>query len=61
MSSQSRANNPKNKLAQLLCRHKHTGWYTKPTPFFHLKGETRYLICEDCGKQIREAFIRFDY
>ena len=49
-----RVNNPKNKIAQFFCRHKHTDWYFKKSNsrFSAISGERRYLICEDCGKKI---------
>ena len=57
-----RVNNPKSKIAQFFCRHKHTEWYTKKSnsPFSAISGERRYLICEDCGKEIRSFFAEYE-
>ena len=57
-----RVNNPKNKIAQFFCRHKHTDWYTKisNSPFSTISGERRYLICEDCGKEIKSTFCEYE-
>ncbi len=57
--SENRINNPKGKLGQLLCRHKHTNWYQPQTKFFHLQGETHHLVCEDCGKVLDKRFVRY--
>ena len=29
-----RVNNPKSKLGQLICKHKHKGWYEKEEQLF---------------------------
>ena len=50
----------KAKLKRLLCRHDHCSWYTKNQQFHNLSGETRYLICEDCGKETLEIFVEYD-
>ncbi len=57
-----RVNNPKNKIAQFFCRHKHTEWYTKKSnsSFSAISGERRYLICKDCGKEIRSFFAEYE-
>ncbi len=39
-----RVNNPKGKLGQLLCRHKHKGWYTKQELYSCISGERRFLV-----------------
>ena len=58
----NRVDNPKCKLAQWFCKHKNTGWYTKKSdsPFSAISGERRYLICEDCGKEIRSYFAEYE-
>jgi hypothetical protein len=57
-----RVNNPKSKLGQLLCRHKHKGWYEKEEQETYrcISGERIYLICEDCGKIIDSYFARYE-
>lgn len=58
----SRVDNPKCKLAQRFCKHKHTGWYNKQSdsPFSAISGERRYLICEDCGKELDSYFAEYE-
>ena len=60
MKKQNRVNNPKIKIAQLFCRHKNKGWYTRQSTFHNLQGQTQYLICEDCGKELKTQFIKYD-
>ena len=55
-----RVNNPKSKLGQLLCKHKHKGWYIKQELYSCISGERRYLICEDCGKILDSYFARYE-
>ena len=50
----------KGKIGQFFCRHKNTRWYEKNGPFFALNGDRHYKICNDCGKQVDEKFIRHD-
>lgn len=58
----NRVDNPKSKIAQRFCKHKHTGWYTKKSsyPFSVISGERRCLLCEDCGKEIRSFFAEYE-
>ena len=42
----------KTKLKQLLCRHREKTWMEKQTMFFSLSGDTHYLICKKCGKEL---------
>lgn len=58
----SRVDNPKSKLAQRFCKHKNKGWYAKKSegPFHAISGERRYLICEDCGKEISSYFAEYE-
>lgn len=61
---------PKSKLAQLLCKHNNKSWGQIPTRYHALNTEHVLLICEDCGKILKEEVIsneeyllrfRFDY
>lgn len=58
----NRVENPKSKFAQKFCKHKHTGWYVKKSnsPFSALNGERRYLICEDCGKELDSYLAEYE-
>jgi hypothetical protein len=56
----NRVNNPKSKLGQLLCRHKHQGWYIKQELYSCISGERRFLVCEDCGKILDSYFARYE-
>ena len=58
----NRVNVPKGKLGQLLCRHKHKGWYEKKEQetYRGISGERIYLICEDCGKIIDSFFQEYE-
>lgn len=58
---EDRLNNPKSWIAQLFCKHKNTVWCRRQTPFLNLRGERQYLMCRDCGKEIRSVFIENDY
>lgn len=42
----NRVNVPKSKLGQLLCRHKHKGWYIKQETYSCISGERRFLVLE---------------
>ena len=58
----NRVNNPKNKISQLFCKHKNKDWYKLPSKsgYSSLRGDTRYLICEDCGKVITKVFYEYE-
>lgn len=56
----NRCNNPKGKLGQLLCRHRHKGWHIKQETYSCISGERRFLVCEDCGKIIDSYFARYE-
>lgn len=58
----NRVNNPKNKISQLLCKHKNKGWYNRPSDsgYSNIRGEVRYFICEDCGKIIDRVFFEYE-
>lgn len=56
----NRCNKLKGKLGQLLCRHKHKGWYEKKETYHGISGERFFLICEDCGKIIDSFFQEYD-
>lgn len=58
----NRVNNHKGKLGQLLCRHRHKGWYEKEEQETYrcISGERIYLICEDCGKIIDSFFQEYE-
>ena len=61
MEQTNRINNPKNKISQLFCRHKHTNWYKEQESFpLNIRGETRWLVCEDCGKRINSMFLEYE-
>lgn len=49
------------KIRQLFCWHNHTNWCRKVSKdgviLFNLSGETHYLVCEDCGKVLKERFV----
>lgn len=55
-----RVNNHKSKLGQLICRHKHKGWYVKEETYHCISGERIFLICEDCGKIIDSFFQEYE-
>lgn len=50
------------KLKKLFCKHKKTGWYTKNNEFkfASLRGERRYLICEECGKELNSHLAEYE-
>ena len=48
-------NDPKPKLLQLFCRHKYN-WYIANGSVI-LSGETRYKVCEKCGKIAERRFV----
>lgn len=50
----------KAKLKRLMCRHNISSWYTKSQQFYNLSGETQYLICDECGKEISTIFVKYD-
>ncbi len=50
----------KEKLGQLLCRHKNTGWYVEKSRFQSLKGEKQYKVCEGCGKILGEKLLEYE-
>jgi hypothetical protein len=51
----------KGKIGQLLCRHKNKEWFVeKGQMFFSLRGETRYHICKDCGKQLGSYLAEYE-
>lgn len=58
----NRVNNPKGKIAQFFCKHEHKNWYKAQSEigYFNLRGETRYLVCEDCGKVIDKMFLEYE-
>ncbi len=60
--NKSRINNPKSKIAQLFCRHKHSVWCTRQwkNGYSNIRGEERFLICEDCGKEIDKMFLEYE-
>jgi len=45
------------KIKQLFCQHKDTGYYTKISKYYNLRGEHIYKICRECGKIIESEFI----
>lgn len=56
----NRVNHPKNKIAQLFCKHKNKGWYKMTEKYSCISGERRYLICEDCGKIFTDCFLKYE-
>ncbi len=48
-------------LKQIFCRHRKTDWYLKKgTGLQAISGETRYLVCERCGKIVDTSFHRYE-
>ena len=50
----------KGRIGQFFCKHENTGWYSKNTKFQAISGETRYQICEDCGKEVGKQFHEYE-
>lgn len=48
------------KFKSLFCKHRY-GWYVKNHGgFVPISGETRYLICDKCGKEKGKIFARYE-
>lgn len=54
-----RLNKPKNKIAQLFCKHDGV-WCKRQSLYMNLSGETQYKVCKKCGKTIDKVFYRYD-
>lgn len=52
--------NQKGKLGQFFCRHHNQEWLKKIEKYHNLSGDTHYLICKDCGKELDTRFISHD-
>lgn len=51
----------KGKIGQFFCKHIHKEWYVKKESGFQsISGERRYLICKDCGKEVRTFFAEYE-
>lgn len=50
----------RNNCRTFFCRHKNTEWMKKVEKFQNLSGETRYLVCQDCGKVIDTMFVKHE-
>lgn len=44
------------------CKHENVKWYVynANTMFCDIKGETRYLICEDCKKVVTDMYAEYE-
>lgn len=57
----NRVNNPKNKILQFFCPHNNQGQYTdNSSKFCNIRGERRYIVCEDCGKILSSYFAEYE-
>lgn len=50
-------------LLKPKCEHKNTSWYIKryedqKVNYINLSGETRYLYCDDCEKELKSSFFQ---
>lgn len=53
--------NYKSKIGQMFCSHKNKEWYAvRTTGFQNISGEKRVLVCNDCGKETRSYFAKYE-
>lgn len=50
----------KNKLLQILCRHKNKDWFKEKGLLKTISGEKHYYVCKDCGKVLDERFLEYE-